>query len=616
MGDLEVSGYPFASISAVEVRSSLKSHSLVIRCCQPDSTRDSPRALEITIEHTYGSTAASPIEAETESLRSVLCGHFYCDGCPTIDRRANLDYFLSEYSRTGSISQARAKIAGGLFALAVLDKQKSELRVLGDRLGCMPLYYCVNTDRIEISINSFDLRSSIEPAEDRVVEFLKYGYLPFADSLFPSIRRVHAGETLLIRSDPRLNLSVEVERYSPYPPPRERIRNLEEAAHNAIRALDTYFSRFAPGKYLIGLSGGYDSRLIAAYLAEFRPCLLNFGNPQSLEVSLAREVAERLHLTIESHRIPLDAVSRYAHKIGDWMPIMDDLEDAHVLWLVNQVRARKPEHYLDGFIGDTILGSCYYYKLGSNFRSLASNLLLQSDYESTLNDELFYVSALYDQGRSVSDATLGNAMAPDVPHRIRARIQPIIEESLNAALTHEDMIESLTHATRARSLIAGGPVGISLFVPCACPFIDHRILETGLGTAKKLRSGDRLYNAIWRLRFPELANIRRSATGGCPTDSDRVYRIKNLKTSVARRFAFPFLKKLTGGRIDKTEGYFSVDAYVLDERNASYLHSLFGQRLDVLPVRIRRTLREAFTHSQLDARVALRAASLVQYLDD
>ena len=134
-------------------------------------------------------------------------------------------------------------------------------------------------------------------------------------------------------------------------------------------------------------------------------------------------------------------------------------------------------------------------------------------------------------------------------------------------------------------------------------------------SARESRSGDRLYNAIWRRRFPELADLPRSATGGRPIDGDRVYRLLNLKTSIERRFVFPQVKRLTRGRIDKTEAYFSVDGYVTDDQNAGYLRAALEQRSEIFPPRIGRALRKAYSRRELDSHVLLRAASLVEYLD-
>ncbi len=545
----------------------------------------------------------------------LLRGHLYFRAARSFAPRENLALLLAALRERSSLAEALDGVAGGMFGLVAIDRARQTISAAVDRLGCMPLYYREAKDGLFFSPNSsafFEQGALL--SEAAVVEYLKYGYLPFADSMFESVHRVRPGETLTAALGPRPSLTSMRRPPRPYLPPAERVQSPDEGAARLIVALDGYFARLGAGRGVSGLSGGYDSRLIAAYAAPGGFSFVNFGNPRSREVRYAREVARRLGRPLESFRIPEDAPARHGDRFREVMVGLDSFEDAHVLELAARVEGMGADCYVDGFLGDTIIGGGYYYQLGRGVREVLASLTLRRRFESPLRNAEDYVALVCANKRAVPDDALRGLVAGEAGEAMRERARHLVEEHLPRCPTHEDVVESLTHAARGSRLIAGGPVALSRFTLCLCPFIDHDVFDTALACAKHVRAGDRLYNAVWRQRFPALADVPKANTGGRPRDGDRTYRLKHLLSALARRHVYPRLKRLTGGRWDRTEAYSTAEGYLADPTTRDYLRGLARHAGERLPPRVRAALLDDYLALRLSPAVLLRLGALLAYL--
>jgi asparagine synthetase B (glutamine-hydrolysing) len=492
---------------------------------------------------------------------------------------ANLVELMERLEGGQLLRDASDEIAGGLYALFVYDHKRRCLQVAVDFLGCMPVYYRAGPRDVCLSNSQIPFDGLEDPCEAAVVEYLKYGHLPFSDSIFSGVKRVNPGELLTVSTDGEPRLTVEQRPYYRYIPVADRCRDLSSAVDRLVPVLDRYFARLSNHDQLAaGLSGGYDSRLVAAHLRSHRLQLLNFGNPGSREVSQARRVADILELPIETFPIPANAPEQSAGRWAHLMQVMDSLENAHVLTLLERVIRVDPDIYIDGFIGDVVIGGNFYFRLPGALRD--AMLLKDGNYHSEMRGELDYVELLY-------------------------RHLPLCQ-------THEDVLESVWMGTRVRSLAAGGPVALSAYNTVACPFIDKSIYDTCMQTAKRMRAADRLYRALWRHRFPELGRVYKNDTGGHAFDSETAHLIKHVWSAIARR-SYPVVAKLSAGLFDWREEYSSVEVFAADGRNQRLFRDLAAGLARRLPDPIR-GLVSGSSLEKLAPIVQLRVATLLLYL--
>jgi len=548
---------------------------------------------------------------ESEHYTLLLRGHFYSDAAATLEAGENLGLLLQEMMTRGSFAKALPIITGGLYALFVIDRRTGAIQAVVDRTGSMPIYFRDHAGRTEFSNNQFVFGAAT--SELAMCEFLKYGYLPFSESLFEGVQRIGPGEIVSWEPDRSAVRNQVFASSFTYLPPDQRIQKPEEAAERLATIFDRYFSRLGSGHGVSGLSGGYDSRLIAAYCAEKDVEFFNFGHPYSREVQMAQRVANRLEQPLLSFSIPDDAIAQHGDRFSSAMSSLDSFEDAHILEMIDRAIEAKAAYAMDGFFGDSVLGSNYFYKLALGIRAMfpGRHSIL---YETALHPSVDYVDKFYENKRAVPDAELRGLMTGEFREAIRAIAAPIVESHRAKCPTHEDLSESLTYTFRASRLIAGGPVAIGSATLCACPFMDRDVFETAMNCAKQVRAGDRLYNAFWRHRFPKLADIPKSNTGGHAASSDWRYRLTHLQTAIQRRAINPGLKRLTGGLWDRTESYSSTKTYMANAANVKYMQSLAARNASRLPQRIADALISEFTAGTLHPLVSLRLATLLACL--
>ncbi len=163
----------------------------------------------------------------------------------------------------------------GMFALALWDGRRRRLVLARDPFGKKPLYYWHDGRRFVFASEIKGLLAAGVPAalhEERLGEYLAFGYVPTPETLFAGIRKVPPSSVLVVDKDgvhaPRAYWQLRF----PHEGGASRV-SLDEAA-DRVRDLFTVAVR----KRLMGdvplgvlLSGGVDSSAVAAVIARDAP---------------------------------------------------------------------------------------------------------------------------------------------------------------------------------------------------------------------------------------------------------------------------------------------------------------------------------------------------------
>ena len=201
----------------------------------------------------------------------------------------------------------------GMFAFAIVDEKNERLFLARDRFGEKPLYYApVNNGRGLVFASEMKalfpfpgLNNHLDvPA---IAQFLVEGYVPAPRTHLQGVRKLMAGEALLLGK----GAGLRTWRYW-----RPRIEPGETAAPSRQAAVESVRARVLESVRLrlrsdvpIGafLSGGVDSTCIAAAIRELEPAAkfstfcASFDNEQLDEAPYARLVAE--HLGTDHHEV-------------------------------------------------------------------------------------------------------------------------------------------------------------------------------------------------------------------------------------------------------------------------------------------------------------------------
>ena len=162
----------------------------------------------------------------------------------------------------------------GMFALAILDKQQKKLTVIRDRAGVKPLYYYIGDNEFAFAseLKAFHQLPSFTKKLNKEVlpYYFQFGYIPAPHSIFLNTHKLLPGHYLEFNLEDN---TFEITKYwqaADYYQKdkfdcdeKEIITNLEELMADAVN-----LRMVADVPVGVFLSGGYDSSLVTALLAQ------------------------------------------------------------------------------------------------------------------------------------------------------------------------------------------------------------------------------------------------------------------------------------------------------------------------------------------------------------
>jgi asparagine synthase (glutamine-hydrolysing) len=206
----------------------------------------------------------------------------------------------------------------GMFAFALFDAREQSLWLVRDRLGVKPLHYATLSDGSLIFASELKgllvhplLRK--EPDLSAVEDFLGLGYVPDDACIVKGVRKLGAGETLLLRRgkplpQPSRYWDVSFADRSTAKPAalEEELVALMQAAVRSRMAADVPLGAF--------LSGGVDSSSVVALMAEasrraVKTCTIGFDVDALDETAYADQIARRF---ATDHRTRIVSPDDYA----------------------------------------------------------------------------------------------------------------------------------------------------------------------------------------------------------------------------------------------------------------------------------------------------------------
>jgi len=187
----------------------------------------------------------------------------------------------------------------GFYSLIIQSKNGFYAAV--DHIRSHPLFYASNEKLLFISDKAEWVRKQIGDEELCPIardEFQLTGYVTGADTLFPNVKQLQAGELLSLE-----NGTLSTERYYTFehsePDNFDETKLKQELYRVSIKATQRLI-QYANGRQIvIPLSGGYDSRLIASLLkqAQYENILcFTYGLKGNKEAKYSKQVADSLGL--------------------------------------------------------------------------------------------------------------------------------------------------------------------------------------------------------------------------------------------------------------------------------------------------------------------------------
>jgi asparagine synthase (glutamine-hydrolysing) len=199
----------------------------------------------------------------------------------------------------------------GMFAFAIWERSRRRLFIARDRLGIKPLYYRYDGDTLLFGseIKAILAYPGVKPEFNRgtLAEYLAFGYIAGAETMYAGIQKLLPGQTLTIDERGQIETSVywdlNIKVDEVHSPREHYVRQYRELLEECVSS--HLMSDVPLGVFL---SGGLDSSAVAALTTKIRQepietFSVGYGEEAYSELPYARAIAG--HLKSKHHEIQL-----------------------------------------------------------------------------------------------------------------------------------------------------------------------------------------------------------------------------------------------------------------------------------------------------------------------
>jgi len=251
----------------------------------------------------------------------------------------------------------------GEFTLFIEDGRNQKLVVITDRCGLRPAYFGRVGDVLLLSTDPKCVREGlgdqrIDPSA--VVEWFSFGYLLGEKTLFEGVRVIPPGSVLEFHRD---RCEPNIRRHSRIRYVANRSRSAGDTTSELVSVFRSSVNQAlsARQRYAISLSGGLDSRAVAAALDSeswTKSKLFTFGVKNCSETRIARRVARSLRQPLSEVEITSEMILREARRTIRESSGLDYMGVSYII-PVHEAIAAEADVLIDGFGLDLTLGGSH-----------------------------------------------------------------------------------------------------------------------------------------------------------------------------------------------------------------------------------------------------------------
>ena len=376
----------------------------------------------------------------------------------------------------------------GMFAFAVWRMREKTLFLARDRLGIKPLYYTIDDDRLRFASNTQALLAAggVDREIDPVAlhhQFTLHGVVPAPRTLLKGIRKLGPAHWLQLDHD---GIRRE-QRYWRFPATRPAQPRSEgewlEAIHDSLRGAVERRNEIADVPVGVLLSGGLDSSLLVALLAEsgvadlrtFSVGFEDHPDEKGSEFEYSDPVAERYSARHHRFLVPNSEVLRRLPEAVDAMAEPMFGQDAVAFYLLGEQVSKEVKVVQSGQGADEVFGGYFWYP----------RMQAETGGEPVERFAKHYFDRDHDEYRQmVTAAYRGDDHTRELIARLLA--EPDADEFMDAVLRMDvttlivdDPVKRVDNMTMAWGLEA------------RVPFLDHQLVELAARCppALKLKEG-------------------------------------------------------------------------------------------------------------------------------
>jgi len=408
------------------------------------------------------------------------------------------EVILKAYAAWGSQCVERLT---GMFAFAIWDTHRRRLFMARDRLGIKPLYYSQNGEFFRFASNTQALLAGggVDTAVDPVGlhnQFTLHAVIPAPRTLLQGIRKVPPGVAMSVEQDGTVQEHRYWQLYAARPPEPRTEQEWTEAIHEALRKSVRRRLEIADVPVGVLLSGGLDSSLLVALLAEqgvediltFSVGFEDQPEEKGSEFEYSDQVVEHYNTRHHKYSIPNDEVLKRLPEAVTQMAEPMVGQDAVAFYQLGERVSQEVKVVQSGQGADEVFGGYFWYPLMDAAEGSDLERFAQHYFDRTHEEFLETVSPAY-RGEDHTSAIIESLLAQPGADTFVDRVLRMDATTLIV----DDPVKRVDNMTMAWGLEA------------RVPFLDHELVELAMSMPPemKLRSeGKHVLKTIGRELLP------------------------------------------------------------------------------------------------------------------
>lgn len=271
-----------------------------------------------------------------------------------------------------------------------ISLKDSVFSIKNDLFCTVPVYYAVNNDLLFISSNPAKVLSKIEKQEidhAGLWESILFSNCVFDRTPVKQLKQLPSMHQLIIVSG-----RIKVNKYFKIDFHECKESEVESVIEDIHIRLHEIFSKFKTSKYLIGVSGGLDSRLSLGYLnnslkiSPFTFC----ATENSLELKLSKQLCSNLGFT-DPVTFLLSPKNYLKHKesLANFTAGQIGFHHSHILHCLSELNTSGSLKQISNYFTDAIFGWAVNTHSSNDFDSWSSKLKSVNYISDNVKEEIF-----------------------------------------------------------------------------------------------------------------------------------------------------------------------------------------------------------------------------------
>lgn len=435
----------------------------------------------------------------------ALCGEIFSyKNIETNQIDDDQEFLLSIFIRDGIDC---LKLINGLYSAAIYDFVEEKLYLISDRMGTRPVYYTHENNSFVFAPEvKAILKSNISKVinYDAISELFSYGHLFGHKTLFSKIAQLPEASYLVLS-----NNKINIFKYWDFPeyadaykkdwPNKKTINDItDEFIAVFTTAMKRNFTK-NNDKILLSLSGGLDSRYVAAFAKKLgvNPLVaFTMGADSSEDQIYAKQVSEILGIQHNQFVINPQNIWRDAERFGYYSDNMSMINGPIQGFEAIESFSGKTEVTIASQMCDALFGSTLVRK---KFKSLIDKKEFDEEAKKTLTDCFNIFKA--------SDLDL--IFTKDFNNKIKNRSNEIPQQYINSTNIPIHAYLNMLINEHVRRGTLGGNLMYNLYMETRMPSYDNDVIDFAYRLPLKLREYQYLYRGAFTRLFPDLAKIKR-----------------------------------------------------------------------------------------------------------